>query len=531
MDKISSKHMQPRHRGEWGSKLGLILAMAGNAVGLGNFWRFPRMAAQYGGGAFMIPYFLALIIVGLPIMITEWHLGRFGGQHGHGTIGPMIYLQAKERVKPRTALVLGSICGGLAFAIPVLINSYYNHIVGWSLNYAFQSLIGRMGPDVDKTAAYVDAISSPLPAILFWIIVMVLLAIAASKGIKKGIEAWSKVMMPTLYVFGILLAIFALCTPARPDTPNLTALAGLEFLWKPDFSKINWEVVLAACGQIFFTLSLGMGLIANYASFLKKDDDIVVSSIATVSLNEFAEVVLASTAVVPLAFVFMGKDLIDPSMGSIGFSFMAMPNAFNSLPGVLSNIVGACWFFLLFFAGFTSALALFNYLVTFIEEGTKFSRGAASWTAFLVLIVLGLPVVIEPILNAGSQIYFDTVDSWVGSYLVLILGLIELIVVGWMVKPKKTLEGINSGAKAKMPLWIVTCFIKVITPVILLVVIVNATISKVQTGYFSLTGGENGHILWTNVGRGMIIAVFLFGLIVSVKLLRREYSKDLVKNK
>ena len=124
MDKISSKHMQPRHRGEWGSKLGLILAMAGNAVGLGNFWRFPRMAAQYGGGAFMIPYFLALIIVGLPIMITEWHLGRFGGQHGHGTIGPMIYLQAKERVKPRTALVLGSICGGLAFAIPVLINSY-----------------------------------------------------------------------------------------------------------------------------------------------------------------------------------------------------------------------------------------------------------------------------------------------------------------------------------------------------------------------------------------------------------------------
>lgn len=530
MEKLKQKGTH--HRGEWGSKLGLILAMAGNAVGLGNFWRFPRMAAEYGGGAFMIPYFIALVVVGLPIMITEWHLGRFGGQHGHGTIGPMIYLQAREKVKPKTALAIGTICGALAFAIPVLINSYYNHIVGWSLNYAVQSLFNQLGHGADLTAAYQSAISNPVQAIGFWVIAALLLAVAASKGIKKGIEAWSKIMMPTLYIFGIVLACFALFTQARPETPNLTAIAGLNFLWHPDFSKVNWSVILAACGQIFFTLSLGMGLISNYASFLKKDDDIVVSSIATVSLNEFAEVVLASTAVVPLAYVFMGDDLLQG--GSIGFSFISLPNAFMNMP--LGNIVGAFWFFLLFFAGFTSALALFNYLVTFIEEGLHSSRKVASWVAFVSLIVIGIPVVLEPMLsNGATQIYFETLDSWVGSYLVLFLGFIELIIVGWFVKPQKTLEGINSGAKAKVPSWVVTVFIRIITPAILLLVIVNATIENAKNGFFSWTGivPEGGdpatYALWTNLGRGMIIVVFIFGFIMTLRMLRKTYQHELSK--
>lgn len=511
------------HTGEWGSKIGLILAMAGNAVGLGNFWRLPRMVAEYGGGAFMIPYFAALFVVGIPIALMEWHLGRFGGQHGQGTIGPMIYLQARHRIRPKGAMVLGTIAGGLAFCIPVLINSYYNHIVGWSITYAIESLFGQLSNGTNLEEVYTNTISHWLPAVGGWIFVMALLAIVASLGIKKGIEAWSKIMMPLLYVFGILLVVAALTAPARPETPDLTPIAGLNFLWNPDFSKINWQVVLAACGQIFFTLSLGMGLISNYSSYLKKDDDIVVSAITTISLNEVAEITIASTAVVPLAYVFMGNDLTQG--GSVGFSFISMPNAFANMP--FGNIVGAIWFFLFFFAGFTSALALFNYLVTFIQEGLIKSRAASSWIAFVILVVLGIPVVLEPILTGGQQVYFDTVDSWVGSYLVLFLGFVELIVVGWLCPADQTLQGINRGSYMKIPRWIVTVFIRFITPLVLAIVIVNASIYQVQNNYLALDGGVNGDIVWSNVGRLMILFVLVIGLIIAGMQIRRDYANDL----
>ena len=130
------------NREQWGSKIGLILAMAGNAVGLGNFWRFPYVAATNGGGAFMIPYFFALIVIGIPVMLVEWSIGRYGGAHGHGTVGPMIYLQAKKAIKPKTALIIGALAGAIAFGVTLLVNSYYIHIIGWSLGYAVQSLIG-----------------------------------------------------------------------------------------------------------------------------------------------------------------------------------------------------------------------------------------------------------------------------------------------------------------------------------------------------------------------------------------------------
>ena len=129
------------NRDQWGSKIGLILAMAGNAVGLGNFWRFPYIAATNGGGAFMIPYFFALIVIGIPIMLVEWSIGRYGGAHGHGTVGPMIYLQAKKAVKPKTAIILGALAGAIAFGVTLLVNSYYTHIIGWSLGYAVESLL------------------------------------------------------------------------------------------------------------------------------------------------------------------------------------------------------------------------------------------------------------------------------------------------------------------------------------------------------------------------------------------------------
>lgn len=282
-------------RENWGSKLGLILAMAGNAVGLGNFWRFPYMAATNGGGAFMIPYFAALLLVGVPLMFVEWNLGRYGGKYGHGTLGAMVYLQAREGISTKAAAIIGAICGMIAFAVTVLVNSYYNHVIGWTLGYSFFSITGRyMDGSVDTTKLFVDYISTPGLSFTFWILALVILAFAVMRGLQKGIEAWARVMMPVLYILGFILIVRALTlgTP-QVDHPDWTPIAGLNYLWNPDFSKINFSVFLAACGQVFFTLSLGMGIICNYASYLKPDDDITLSGVATVSLNEFAEVILA----------------------------------------------------------------------------------------------------------------------------------------------------------------------------------------------------------------------------------------------
>ena len=236
----------------WGSKLGLILAMAGNAVGLGNFWKFPYMAAGNGGGAFMIPYFIALLLLGFPIMVMEWQTGRFGGEKDEHTIGPMLYLQARQRLKPKTALKIGAISGGLCFAITLLINSYYTHIVGWTLNYSVMSFTGDyMGANVDTQKLFVDSISDPVRVFVFWIIALVLLAYVVSRGIGGGIEKWAKVMMPALYLFAVILVVAALTT-GSPTNPDWSALKGLNFVWNPDFSKLTWGGTMAACGQIFF---------------------------------------------------------------------------------------------------------------------------------------------------------------------------------------------------------------------------------------------------------------------------------------
>ena len=372
------------NRDQWGSKIGLILAMAGNAVGLGNFWRFPYIAATNGGGAFMIPYFFALIVIGIPIMLVEWSIGRYGGAHGHGTVGPMIYLQAKKAVKPKTAIILGALAGAIAFGVTLLVNSYYTHIIGWSLGYAVESLLGGY-VGVDGTTFFVNYITDP-KMLIFWVISLALLGWAVMKGVSEGIEAWAKVMMPAIYVFGIILAVRAV-TLGAPVNPDWSSMKGLNFVWNPDLSQLTSASIVTATGQIFFTLSLGMGIICNYASYLQPDEDIVTASVATVALNEFAEVILAGTSVIPISYAFLGPEGIK---GSIGLAFMALPNVFTTMAG--GRIFGAVWFFLLFFAGFTSAIAMYNYLVALLEEDLNVPRKKGTIIIFIAYLIVGTPI-------------------------------------------------------------------------------------------------------------------------------------------
>lgn len=526
---MSNESMVEKQQDGWGSKIGLILAMAGNAVGLGNFWKFPYMAAGNGGGAFMVPYFVALLLLGLPIMIMEWQFGREGGQRGENTVGPMIYLYARSGMKPKTALTWGAIAGGLCFTITLLVNSYYTHIVGWTLNYSVMSFAGDyMDKSQDMSKLFVDNISDPIRVFFFWIIILVLLAFAVSKGISAGVEKWAKFMMPTLYVFAIILLVMAMTTKT-PVNPDWSALKGLDFVWNPDFKKLNWSNAMAASGQVFYSLSIGMGLICHYASYLKREDDVVVSSVATVSLNEFAEVILAATIVIPLGYAYLGSEALKNAGPAL--TFITLPSAFNQMGAPIGNIVGGLWFLLLFFAGFTSAMALYSYVSSFISETMNISKKKASWFIVLAYIIIGLPIAIETILNkSGATYYLDEVDLWIGQYFLLVLGLIEVIIYTRCVSVERQLQ-INRGALWKVPRWFVTVLLRWVTPAFLSLVLIFATWERYRKGNFALISDKqpNG-TLWINLARVMMLVMFIFGYIITRRYIKKKYTKDLEKN-
>ncbi|SHJ48361.1 sodium-dependent transporter [Tepidibacter formicigenes] len=517
-------------RENWGSKIGLILAMAGNAIGLGNFWRFPYQAASNGGGAFMIPYFAALIIIGIPVMLIEWNLGRYGGKYGHGTLGPMVYLQAREGTKPRNAAIIGAVCGSMAFAVTLLVNSYYNHIIGWTLGYSFLSVTGGYMDTAKSTGEiFVGYVQNPSMVFIFWVLTLAGLAFAVMRGVQKGIEAWAKLMMPVLYTFGIILAIRAL-TIGSPVNPDWSAMKGLNYIWNPDFSALKWKSAIAAAGQVFFTLSIGMGIICNYASYLKPDDDVVVSSFATISLNEFAEVILGGTAVIPIAYAFMGPEGVS---AGVGLSFIALPNVFRSMGG--GQFVGSLWFLLLFFAGFTSAIAMYNYLVALMEEDLGIQRSKAAWIVFIGYIVVGLPVGLEPILTKTADLaYLTEVDNWVGSYLLIVLGVLEVVVAAWLMGDK-ALEEMNRGGIWKIPKWFFNLFHKTLTPLVTIILLFFSTIDYIKAGYFKLVPSfvEKSPQLvpWVNGARVVIFVVFIAGFMQSYKSIKTKYAKELDENK
>ncbi len=517
-------------RENWGSKIGMILAMAGNSVGLGNFWRFPYQAAKNGGGAFMIPYVMALIIIGIPLMLVEWMMGRLGGKYGHGTVGFMIYIQARDRIKPRRAIILGSICGMLVIGVTLLVNSYYNHLIGWTLGYSFLSATGGYSDmSVSTGQFFVNYVQNPAYVFTFWIFSLAALALAVTRGIQKGIESWAKLMMPTLYIFGFVL-IYKALTIGSPVNPDWSAIKGLNYLWTPRWGDFSFKGALAAAGQIFFTLSLGMGIIQNYASYLKEDDDIVASAMTTISLNEFAEVILGGSIAIPITYAFMG---VKGLSAGVGLSFISLPNIFRSMAG--GRLLGTLWFMLLFFAGFTSAIAMYNYLVTILEEGMGMAKKKASLMVFVGYIIVGLPVALEPIITKTAELaYFTELDNWVGSYLLVIMGLIEIIVAGWLMKDNP-IDEINHGSYWQAPKWIYTVMIRFITPLTIIIILIGSTISYFNEGYFKLVPSFVAKtpvlIPWVNGARAVLVTVFIIGFIGTYKSIKAIYGEEIVQNK
>lgn len=509
-----------RNREQWGSRMGLILAMAGNAIGLGNFLRFPVQAAGNGGGAFMIPYFISLIILGIPLMWVEWGMGRYGGTLGHGT-APGIF---DALWKNRCAKYVGI----LGVFLPLVIVIYYTYICSWTLAFSLFSLIGAY-PSPEASVGAVSAVNylqpyqaylydyigassggtfmTPNPvAYLFFVITLGLGLWILGKGVAGGIEVLNKLAIPALFVMALVLFIKVL-TVVSPADGHRTAADGLAFLWEPDFSGLTSpKVWLAAAGQIFFTLSLGLGAIITYASYINKDEDIALDGLSTASLNEFAEVVFGSTIAIVSAVIFFGPEGAGEvaSGGAFKLGFISMPAIFSNMAG--GQFFGFLWFLLLFFAGLTSIVALSQPVVAFFEDELGWARKKS-------VIVLGVFFFIAahlPIFVSGS---LDEMDFWAGTFGLVILALMEMVIFFWVFGSDRAWEEITRGAHIRIPR-VFFYLMKYVTPTFLIVILIAWSYEQLPA---VLAKGDSA--IWGT-------RLFLFGLLLlCVIMVRTAWKK------
>ena len=480
----------------WASRIGLVLAMAGNAVGLGNFLRFPAQAAQYGGGAFLIPYLVSLVVMGLPLMWIEWTMGRYGGGLGHHST-PGIFQAMGKSPGWKYLGVLGLLtCLGIA--------SYYLYIESWCLSYAAYSLLGGFGTEApgaffDRITGHVDnqiwAISAP--GLMMFAVCIGINIFILSRGLAGGIEVVAKVAMPLLLLFGVVLAVRGLMSDPTTD-PKVVASpwVGLNFVWEPDLSQLgNPAVWLAAAGQIFFTLSIGMGSIHCYASYLRSKDDVALTGATTAWTNELSEVVLGSAILLPIAVSYLGLEAVQKSVeGGSGFGlcFRTLPTLFNNWGPQFAPLAGFLWFGLLFLAAITSSLAMGQPVMAFLQEGFGLTRVKAAWALMGFLLLLAVPV--ATITDKGV---FDDFDFWVGTFALVVFALIEVILFGWVFGMDRGWLELMRGAELKVPRFFYY-LTKYVTPAFIIVILL-ATIFKPAVGWGGLVeslGTESGPPPW-----------------------------------
>jgi len=460
-----------KKRDRWTSRIGIIMAVAGSAIGLGNFLRFPVQAATNGGGAFMIPYFISLLLLGIPLMWIEWTIGRYGGGFGHGT-APGIFHTLWEKNRFIKYFGVIGIFG------PLVIFIYYIYIESWTLAYSFFALTGKYagissqgtmekflhGYQALETNQFFNGIGT---AYFFFLITFLLNIFVMYYGISGGIERLSKFAMPTLLIFAVLIAIRVLTLWAPdPSRPAWNSINGLGFLWNPDFAALkSAKVWLAAAGQIFFTLSVGIGVILTYASYLSRGDDVALSGLSAVSTNEFAEVILGGSIIIPAAYIFFGPQGIQEVAqgGAFNLSFITMPVILQKIP--LNAVFGFLWFALLFLAGITSSVSLAQPSIAFMEDEFNIDRKKAVFIFGTICFILCQPAIF--FLGHGVV---NELDFWGGTFCLVLFATVETILFGWIFGIDKAWEEIHHGADIRIPR-IYKFIIKYVTPSFLILIL------------------------------------------------------------
>lgn len=478
----------------WGSRTGLILAMAGNAVGLGNFLRFPVQAVQNGGGAFILPYLICFLLMGIPLLFTEWSIGRFGGKMGnHST--PYILDSMSQKWYWKYIGVFGIFTN-------IAVMAYYTYIESWTFMYVIHSVIGtfsglgkeEIGQFFDQYVLFQGAdFGIPLFPVIVYIGVLAVNVYILSTGLG-GIEKVAKIGMPMLILFGVILAVRGWTMGsdfASEAFPDANAWDGINFLWTPQYSSLaDPKVWLAAAGQIFFTLSVGMGSIQCYASYLKENEDIALNSVTAGFTNELVEVLLGSAIVIPIAAGFLGLDWVMENAG-FGMAFQTMPYLFQQWGPMIGAFAGVCWFGLLFFAGITSSLAMGTPWMGFMKDEFGWGKVKGAVSFGLVSLAMGLPTVL--FFQYG---YFDEYDYWAGTVSLVIFAFLETLLFTWIFGMNRGWEELNRGADIRIPSaykWIM----KYVTPVLLFLVLVAAFVTPQGNDWNAAISGIFNGEGWT----------------------------------
>lgn len=506
--------MSTKINDRWNTRLGVILAVSGSAVGLGNFLRFPGLVAEYGGGAFMIAYFISFLLIGLPICWAEWTIGRRGGLMGFNS-APGIFQSITNSKKYK-------FLGVIALMIPVGIYFYYLIIESWCLAYAFNYFTGNINFQSPEEAASFfqeltgisengSAISLSTQHVFIFVIVSLIFNFYfISKGISKGIEKFCSIAMPTLLLISIviLIRVLTLGTP-NSEFPENNINNGLGYMWNPSFEALkNPSLWLAAASQIFFSLSVGFGVIITYASYLKEKDDVVLSSLTAASTNEFFEVSIGGMMSIPAAVAFFGiTGLTQIGLSTFNIGFNALPLVFAEMP--LGDLFGFLFFFLLFLAAITSSLSMLQPALAFIKDCSNLSHKKAISILFLIT-TLGAYFVL---FNSKDLKALDTLDYWIANLLMVFLATAQIIIFGWKIGIKKGLEYAHLGSKIRIPKPY-GFIIKYVTPTLLIVILFNWL-----WGIFNLNNPNEyikdlfinpNYTAWNSVG-----LLFILGLIIT----------------
>ncbi len=442
-------------RSMFSGKLGFVLAAAGSAVGLGNIWRFPYLAARYGGGIFLLVYLILVVSLGFSLMIAEVAIGR---KTKLSAIGAFRKLSEKWKF-----------LGYLASVVPIIIFPYYCVIGGWVVKYLLVYATGG-GMEAAGDTYFNDYIAQPAEPILWLAVYIGLTAVIVFFGVQKGIEKASRIMMPALVVLTLGVAAYSVTRPG--------ALEGVAYYLIPDFSRFSVNTVLGAMGQMFYSMSLAMGIMVTYGSYMKREDDLE-KSVSQIEIFDTGIAFLAGLMVIPAVFAFSGGDEAALNQGA-GLMFVTLPKVFADA-GTLGLVFGGLFFLLVLFAALTSSVSLMETVVSIFQDTFHWSRKFTCTLVMVACLVLALPSslgygVLDWIAPLGFSLldFFDFISN---SVLMPIVALFTCLFVGWVVKPKLVVDEVKRSSRfPREKLFVVV--IRYVAPICILLVLISSVLDK-----------------------------------------------------
>jgi NSS family neurotransmitter:Na+ symporter len=439
-------------RDSFGSKLGVVAAAAGSAVGLGNIWRFPYVLGENGGGAFLLIYLVLMFAIGIPVMMSELAIGRRSQRNPVGAF--------KVLAPGKPWYMVGMM--GIISAFMIL--AFYTAVAGWTLEYLYQTVIGGFrGKSPDELTVMFDSFrGDSLRPALWFSLFMIATSLIVLGGVRKGIEKSTKIMMPVLFILLLVMCVKALSLGG--------AGKGLDFLFRPDFSKVTGSVVLMALGQVFFSLSIGMGTIITYGSYIQKDNNLATTAVQ-VSLIDTFVAVLAGVAIFPAVFAFG----ISPASGE-SLTFIVLPGIFQQMPGGM--IFAFIFFLLLAVAALTSTISVLEVIVAYFSEQLGLSRKKAIVLATLSMFILGITASLSLGLTSKIKMFglntFDLFNNTTANILLPLGGLLIVIFLGWFFPAKDVKDELSNGGELQIRYFSLYRFIiRYIAPIAITIVFLN----------------------------------------------------------